>query len=70
MRYPLLLLALVALSGCAKPPMGCAELERIAKESQAAVKVCSTIPGCQINYRDVIEVRGQIVEAQKCKARE
>lgn len=69
MRYPLLL-ALVALSGCASHGPSCAQLEREAVEAQEAVKVCSAIPGCQLNYRDIIEVRAQIVAAQACKARE
>lgn len=68
----LVLLALGA-SACSapQPRPDCAYSVRRAVEAQEAVKVCQNMGGCQINLRDVIEVRELIVTAEACqKAKE
>lgn len=51
----------------AEPPLSCAAREDLAATAAAALQVCTTIPGCQVDYRDLMDVRGLIVAAKQCK---
>lgn len=51
----------------AKPAESCAKKQERAALSVAAIQTCSNVPGCQIRYADLIEVREQVVAARACK---
>ena len=66
----LLLICALAVSACSWPAAPCKQIQADAVEALAGVNACMQIPGCQVEYADLMEVRRQVKAGQVCEAKQ